>query len=52
MQSAKILAKEVAQARKAKERIYTSKAHLNSIAMQLQSSLGLCISHFLIRIEK
>lgn len=41
MASAKILAKEVAQSRKAKDRLYTSKAHLNSIGMQLQSSLGL-----------
>jgi charged multivesicular body protein 3 len=40
MVSAKILAKEVAQTRKAKTRMYTSKAQLNSIGMQLQSSLG------------
>jgi len=39
--SAKVLAKEIVQSRKAKERIYKSKAQLNSVAMQLSSSLSM-----------
>lgn len=33
--SAKILAKELVQSRKAKERLYTSKAQLHSVELQL-----------------
>jgi len=36
--SAKILAKEIVRTRKAKERIYISKAHLNSILITLRSA--------------
>ncbi|GAM21077.1 hypothetical protein SAMD00019534_042520, partial [Acytostelium subglobosum LB1] len=39
--SAKTLAKEVAAARKAKERIYTAKAQMNSVTMQLQANLSM-----------
>ena len=35
-----MLAKEIMQARKAKDRIYTSKAQLNSVSMQLQQQLA------------
>ncbi len=38
-QSAKVLAKEIVQSRKAKERIYKSKAQLNSVSMQLSQNL-------------
>lgn len=40
MGSAKILAKELLRARKTKERIYKSKAELNSVSMQLTQNLG------------
>jgi len=40
-QSAKVLAKEIVQSRKAKERIYKSKAQLNSVSMQLSQSLSM-----------
>ncbi|XP_041476613.1 charged multivesicular body protein 3-like [Lytechinus variegatus] len=36
----KILAKELIQSRKAKNRIYTSKAHLNSVDMQMKNQLA------------
>ncbi|EFA79153.1 SNF7 family protein [Heterostelium album PN500] len=39
--SAKTLAKEIAAARKAKERIYTAKAQMNSVSMQLQQNLSM-----------
>lgn len=35
-----ILAKEVLRARKAVNKIYTSKAHLNSVQMQMKNQLG------------
>lgn len=35
-----ILAKEIVNSRKAVNRIYTSKAHLNSIQMQMKNQLG------------
>lgn len=37
----KILAKELIQSRKAKNRIYTSKAHLNSVGMQMKNQQAL-----------
>ena len=37
----KILAKEVVRSRKVKERLYTSKAQLNSMVLQLQHVLGI-----------
>ena len=40
MQSCKILAKGLVRSRKHKDRIYTSKAQLNSVYMQLNSQLG------------
>ncbi len=36
----KSLAKELVRSRKAKERIHTSKAQLNSVAMQVQHQVG------------
>lgn len=36
-----ILAKEVIHARKAINKIYTSKAHLSSIQMQMKNQLGI-----------
>lgn len=36
--AARILAKQIAETRKATERMYLAKAQLNSVAMQLQSS--------------
>lgn len=36
-----ILAKEVLRARKAISKIYTSKAHINSISMQMKNQLGI-----------
>jgi len=39
--SAKVLAKEIVQSRKAKERIYKSKAQLNSVSMQLSQNLSM-----------
>ena len=38
--SVKILAKELVRSRKAKEKIMTGKAQLNSVSMQLQQNLG------------
>jgi len=39
--SAKILAKELLRSRKAKERLYKSKAELNSVSMQLTQNLAM-----------
>ncbi|TPX38134.1 hypothetical protein SmJEL517_g00374 [Synchytrium microbalum] len=39
--SCRILAKEVVRARKAKERMYTSKAQMNSVVMQLQQQVAM-----------
>eukprot|EP01132_Coremiostelium_polycephalum_P000927 gene927-1170_t len=39
--NAKTLAKEIVKSRKAKERMYTAKATMNSVAMQLQSNLAM-----------
>jgi len=39
--SAKTLAKEIVNSRKAKERIYVAKATMNSVSMQLQSNLAM-----------
>lgn len=36
-----ILAKEVLRARKAVTKIYTSKAHINSVQLQMKNQLGL-----------
>ena len=36
----KILAKEIVNSRKAKTRIHTSKAQLNSVSMQMKNQLG------------
>ncbi len=38
--SCTILAKEIIASRKARERIYTSKAQLNSLVMSMQQQLG------------
>lgn len=38
-----ILAKEVLRARKAITKIYTSKAHLNSVQMQMKNQLGIVV---------
>lgn len=35
-----ILAKEILHARKAISKIYTSKAHINSVSMQMKNQLG------------
>lgn len=35
-----ILAKEIIHSRKAISKIYTSKAHINSISMQMKNQLG------------
>ncbi len=39
-----ILAKEILHARKAISKIYTSKAHINSISMQMKNQLGIHIN--------
>ena len=39
MDVAKILAKEMVQSRKAVSKLYASKAHLNSVSMQMQQQL-------------
>lgn len=36
----KVLAKEVIHARKAIAKIYTSKAHINSVQLQMKNQLG------------
>ncbi|XP_072177490.1 charged multivesicular body protein 3-like [Diadema setosum] len=41
MDVCKILAKELIQSKKAKNRIYSSKAHLNSVGMQMKNQLSL-----------
>lgn len=41
MKSCKILAKEVVNSNRAKTRIVTSKAQLNSLVMQMQQQLGI-----------
>lgn len=41
-----ILAKEVIRARKTVTKIYVSKAHLNSIQMQMKNQLGKVFKHF------
>lgn len=38
--SCKILAKEIVRSRKARERMFTSKAQLNSLVMHMQQQLG------------
>lgn len=43
-----ILAKEIVRARKAINRIYTSKAHLNSIQLQMKNQLGKFLQHNLL----
>jgi charged multivesicular body protein 3 len=40
------MAKEIIRSRKAKERLYKSKAELNSISMHLQQNLGLSFCVF------
>lgn len=42
----KILAKEVVQSRKAVNKLYTSKAHMNSVMMQMQNQLCKWFSPF------
>lgn len=39
--SCMILAKEILHARKAVNKIYTSKAHINSVQLQMKNQLGL-----------
>lgn len=39
-----ILAKELIHSRKAISKIHTSKAHINSISMQMKNQLGICHS--------
>lgn len=39
-ESCKILAKEIVRARKAVNRLYASKAHMNSVQMQMKNQLG------------
>jgi len=41
MKSAQILAKELVKARKSVDRLHTSKAQLNSVALQLTNQLGM-----------
>lgn len=43
MDACKVLAKEVLHARKAINKIYTSKAHLNSVLLQMKNQLGECV---------
>jgi charged multivesicular body protein 3 len=40
-----ILAKEIIHSRKAISKIYTSKAHINSISMQMKNQLGWCLQN-------
>ena len=42
--SARILAKELVASKKAKERLYTSKAQLHSVELQLGQQACMCIS--------
>lgn len=46
MDTCKVLAKEVLHARKAINKIYTSKAHLNSVLLQMKNQLGELIRDF------
>jgi charged multivesicular body protein 3 len=46
--SCKLLAKEILRSRKAKDRLYTSKAQLNSLVMQLQQQIGGSIEYILL----
>ena len=39
-ESCKILAKEIVRSRKAVNRLYASKAHMNSVQMQMKNQLG------------
>lgn len=41
-----ILAKELIRSRKAITRIYTSKAHLNSVSLQMKNQLGMIFSNY------
>ncbi|KAK8741690.1 hypothetical protein OTU49_002344, partial [Cherax quadricarinatus] len=41
----RVLAKEIVQSRKAISRIYTSKAHLNSVQSQMKAQLGVVGDH-------
>ena len=43
--SCKTLAKEIVRSRKAKDRMHTSKAQLNSLIMSMQQQLGECFSN-------
>jgi len=45
MAAAKSLAKELIRSRKAKDRMHTSKAQLNSVGMQLKQQVGKHIHH-------
>lgn len=45
---ARTLAKELIRSRKAKERLYTSKAQMNSVVMSLRSSMGTLSSYLTI----
>jgi len=38
----RILAKQVIKSRKAVNKIYTSKAHINSVQLQMKNQLGEC----------
>lgn len=48
MDTCKILAKEVIHARKAINKIYTSKAHLNSVLLQMKNQLGNVLFRFIL----
>lgn len=43
-----ILAKEILRARKAVNKIYTSKAHINSVQLQMKNQLGIARDNFII----
>ena len=43
-EACRLLAKELVQSRKAIARIYTSKAHLNSVQCQMKAQLGKLLS--------
>lgn len=46
-----ILAKEVLRARKAISKIYTSKAHINSISMQMKNQLGISSRTVILKVQ-
>ena len=46
MEAAKILAKEMVQSHRAVNKIYASKAQLNSVSMQMDHQLGLFVCLF------